>query len=128
MSIKTKNQIFIDRLGRIDAQQIAHQIYHQIQNSSSPGDNCSPKNSHDYPDTLMIFDTVCELLNHISARNFSKKTPNSLYLIYWTTFVRPEILQCQKGLQHLSDFVQTAFIKTQCSCIKWWPQCAVCAV
>lgn len=73
MSIKTKNQIFIDRLGRIDAQQIAHQIYHQIQNSSSPGDNCSPKNSHDYPDPLMIFDTVCELLNHISARNFSKK-------------------------------------------------------
>lgn len=75
MSIKTKNQIFIDRLGRIDAQQIAHQIYHQIQNSSSPGDNCSPKNSHDYPDPLMIFDTVCELLNHISARNFSKKKP-----------------------------------------------------
>lgn len=75
MSIKTKNQIFIDRLGRIDAQQIAHQIYHQIQNSSSPGDNCSPKNSHDYPDSLMIFGTVCELLNHISARNFSKKKP-----------------------------------------------------
>lgn len=73
MSIKTKNQIFIDRLGRLDAQQIAHQIYHQIQNSSSPGDNCSPKNSHDYPDPLMIFDTVCELLNHISARSFSKK-------------------------------------------------------
>lgn len=68
MSIKTKNQIFIDRLGRLDAQQIAHQIY--------------PKNSHDYPDPLMIFDTVCELLNHISARNFSKKKPNSLYLIY----------------------------------------------
>lgn len=82
MSIKTKNQIFIDRLGRLDAQQIAHQIYHQIQNSSSPGDNCSPKNCHDYPDPLMIFDTVCELLNHISARNFSKKNPNSLYLIY----------------------------------------------
>lgn len=75
MSIKTKNLIFIDRLGRLDAQQIAHQIYHQIQNSSSPGDNCSPKNSHDYPDSLMIFDTVCELLNHISARNFSKKNP-----------------------------------------------------
>lgn len=55
MSIKTKNQIFIDRLGRL------------------PGDNCSPKNSHDYPEPLMIFDTVCELLNHISARNFSKK-------------------------------------------------------
>lgn len=80
MSIKTKNQIFIDRLGRLDAQQIAHQIYHQIQNSSSPGDNCSPKNSHDYPDPLMIFDTVCELLNHISARSFSQK--NSMYLIY----------------------------------------------
>lgn len=80
MSIKTKNQIFIDRLGRPGAQQIAHQIYHQIQNSSSPGDNCSPKNSHDYPDSLMIFDTVCELLNHTSARSFSQK--NSMYLIY----------------------------------------------
>lgn len=97
MSIKTKNQIFIDRLGRIDAQQIAHQIYHQIQNSSSPGDNCSPKNSHDYPEPLMIFDTVCELLNHISARNFSKKNPNILNYICQTrdTAARRVFSTCQ---------------------------------
>lgn len=31
------------------------------------------KNGHDYPDPLMIFDTECELLNHISARSFSLK-------------------------------------------------------